>query len=433
MKRSLATTLGVVTAILLPLAGCGGGSGSEASSDQVTLTLASWTVNITAEFKALSEGFHAANPNVTVQLKEYDAKNYDTQMLADLATGRAPDAYVQKNLMNFYTYQSNSQLLDVSDVAKGLGSKVGGLANYSVNGKTYGIPYRQDSWVLFYNKALFDKAGVAYPDGSWTWDDYATISKQVTAKLKAAGSDALGTHQHPWQSTVQGFALAQTPNASLESGEFSYLKPYYERALDLQNSGAQVKFGEATTKNLTYQAQFGKQHAAMMPMGTWYMATLLAQQANGNADTFQWGMAPAPQFTSDTAGRSKTPVTFGDPTAFGINPAISKKKIAVAKAFLAYAAGDKGAKSLVDIGITPANTAVAAATWFDLKGIPTDDLSKFAFSTHDTRPENPVSKHTANLQAILGELHTSVLSGGKDIDTALSDAQNRAKTTILNK
>ena len=433
MKRSLATVLGVATAILLPLAGCGTGAASEASSEPVTLTLASWTVNITAEFKALREGFQAANPNVTVQLKEYDAKNYDTQMLADLATGRAPDIYVQKNLMNFYTYQSGGQLLDVSDVAKGLDPKVGGLANYNVDGKTYAIPYRQDSWVLFYNRALFDKAGVGYPDGSWTWDDYATTSKQLTAKLKAAGSDALGSHQHTWQSTTQGFALAQTPNASLESGEFSYLKPYYERVLDLQNSGAQVKFGEATTKNLTYQVQFGKQHAAMMPMGTWFIATLLAQQANGTADAFPWGMAPAPQLTSDTAGRSKTPVTFGDPTAFGINPAINKKKIAAAKAFLAYAAGDKAAKSLVDIGITPADNAVAAATLFDLKGVPTDDLSKFAFSTHDTKPENPVSKHTANLQAVLGELHTSVLSGGKSIDTAISDAQNRAKTTVLNK
>ena len=50
-------------------------------------------------------------------MKEYDAANYDTQMIADLAAGSAPDIYVQKNLKNFYTYQNGKQLLDVSDVA----------------------------------------------------------------------------------------------------------------------------------------------------------------------------------------------------------------------------------------------------------------------------------------------------------------------------
>ena len=33
----------------------------------------------------------------------------------------------------------------------------------------------------------------------------------------------------------------------------------------------------------------------MMPMGTWYIATLIAQQASGDADNFDWGIAPVPQ------------------------------------------------------------------------------------------------------------------------------------------
>ena len=101
-----------------------------------------------------------ANPNVTVELKEYDAANYDTQMTADLAAGKAPDVYVLKNLKNFYTYQSGGQLLDVSDAASEL-SSVGALASYQVDGKTYAVPYRQDSWVLYYNKGLYAEAETA--------------------------------------------------------------------------------------------------------------------------------------------------------------------------------------------------------------------------------------------------------------------------------
>jgi multiple sugar transport system substrate-binding protein len=232
---------------------------------------------------------------------------------------------------------------------------------------------------------------------------------------------------------VQGFALAQTSGADLASGNFSYLKPYYTRALDLQSSGAQIGFGDATTNSLTYQAEFGKQQAAMMLMGTWYIATLLAQQSSGDADKFQWAMAPAPQFDKSTTGTSATPVTFGDPTGLGINPKISKSKAAAAKQFLGYAAGQDGAKALAGIGITPADTATVTGTFFALKGMPTDDVSKFAFATHDTRPENPVSKYTAALQNILGDLHTAVMSGSKPVDAAITEAQNRAKNEVLTK
>ncbi len=171
----------------------------------------------------------------------------------------------------------------------------------------------------------------------------------------------------------------------------------------------------------------------MMLMGTWYIATLLSQQASGDADTFQWGMAPAPQFDASTTGTSATPVSFGDPTGLGINPAIDKSKIAAAKAFLAYAAGEGGAKALAAIGITPADTAAVTASFFSLKGMPTDTLSKFAFSTHDTKPENPVSKYTADLQNILGDLHTAVMSGSSNIDSAISKAQQQAQSQVLNK
>ncbi|HJP73326.1 MAG TPA: extracellular solute-binding protein, partial [Pseudonocardiaceae bacterium] len=304
--------------------------------------------------------------------------------------------------------------------------------DYQVDGKTYAIPYRHDSWVLFYNKNLFDKAHVAYPDGSWTWSDYVTASEKLTAGLKAAGSKAVGDYEHIFQSTVQGFALAQTPKASLQSGDFGYLKPYYTQALALQNAGAQPSFGTVTTNKLTYQAEFGTQQAAMMLMGSWYIATLLSQQASGDANTFPWGLAPAPQLTASTTGTSHIPVTFGDPTGLGINAAIDGSKIATAEEFLAYAAGPQGAKVLAGIGITPANTTQVTQDFFSLKGMPTDALSKFTFSIHDTKPENPVSKYTAALQNILNDLHTAIMSGSKNIDSAISEAQSRAKNEVLN-
>jgi multiple sugar transport system substrate-binding protein len=431
MKRTIPTAVGLSAAVALALTACSGGDANTGTEEEaeatgpVTLTLAGWSLSTTPEFQTLADAFHAENPDVTVELKEYDATNYDTQMTTDLAAGAAPDVYVLKNLKNFYTYQSGQQLLDVSDVASELDPATGGLDSYEVDGASYAVPYRQDSWVLYYNKELFKQAGVAEPDGSWTWDDYAQAARDLTAGLDGAK----GTYQHAWQSVVQGFALAQTEGADLNSGDYGYLAPYYERAVDLQDSGAQVDFGTVTTNSLTYQAEFGTQKAAMLPMGSWYVATLIAQQASGEAEEFEWGMAPIPQADASTTGTSATPVTFGDPTGLGINPAIDEEKVAAAKDFIAFAAGEGGAEALAGIGITPAllsDTVVEA--YFGLDGVPSDDLSRFAFSTHDTRPENPVAPSTATVQNILGETHTAIMSESASIDDALADAASRASS-----
>jgi multiple sugar transport system substrate-binding protein len=433
MKRSKMTAAGIAAVAALALTACGGGGDAGGSDDAtadgpVTLSISGWALNTTPEFQALADAYHEENPDVTVEVTEYrDGNDYDTQIISDLAAGTAPDLYVLKNLNRLWTFQSGGQLLDVSDVADGLDADVNGVDSYEIDGATWAIPYRQDSWVLYYNQDLFDAAGVEYPDGSWTWDDYAEAAEALTTGLADQG--ARGTYQHSWQSLVQGFALAQSPDADLLSGDYGYLEPYYQRVLDLQDAGAQQNYGTVTTSSLTYQAEFGTQNAAMMPMGSWYIATLLAQQENGEAEDFSWGIAPAPQFDDSTAGTENTPVTFGDPTAFGINPAIDDAKLDAAKDFLAWVAGEGGATVLSELGVTPAlsNDAVTD-TFFGLAGMPTDDLSKFAFATHDTRPENPVAAETASVQAILNDAHSAIMSGSTPVADGISEAEGRASS-----
>ena len=396
--------------------------------------MSGWSLSSTPEFQTLADGFNATNPKYKVELKEYDATNYDTQMTADLAAGSAPDVFALKNLKFFYTYQSGDQLVDVSDVAAKLDKNTVGVSNFAIDGKTYAVPYRQDGWVLYYNKDLFAKAGVAIPDGTWTWDDYVAAAKKLTSNLAATGSKALGTYQHSWQSTVQGFARSQTPGADILSADYSYLAPYYARALDLQAAGAQADYGTVSTNKLTYQGQFGKQSAAMMPMGSWYVATLIAQQKSGDADKFAWGMAPIPQRDSSTTGLSNTPITFGNPTAYGINKAISKDKMDTAKAFLAYVASEASAKALANIGVTPALiTDAVSTTFFSVAGAPTDDLSKFAFKTRDVKPEDPVTPYTAAIQNILNDAHTSIMSKSSSTADAIAKAESRVKSEVLKK
>ncbi|MFF2631776.1 ABC transporter substrate-binding protein [Microbacterium sp. NPDC058021] len=425
MKRKFAAATAVVVMASLSLAACSGEAepAADAEAGPVTLTLSGWSLATTPEFQVLADAFHEKNPDVTVELKEYDAAEYNTLVTADLAAGVGPDIITQKEVKFVTTFQEGGQLLDVSDVE--LPDGIGGASSYEVDGVAYGVPYRQDRWVLFYNTALFDAAGVDYPDGTWTWDDYA----EAATAISQAGT-AKGAYQHRWQSTVQGFASAQEGTDILE-GDYGYFADSYERVLELQDAGAQIDFNTSSANQLTYQGEFGKQNAAMMPMGTWYTATLISQQAAGEADDFEWGIAPIPQLDDSTTGTDNTPVTFGDPTGLSINAGIDESKVQAAKDFLAFAASLEAAELLAEIGITPAvaDDNVTEA-YFAVEGAPTDDLSKFAWSTGDVAPENPTSNKTASIQNILLDMHTAILSGSTSVDQAIKDAEARFENEV---
>ncbi len=425
MNRKILAAGSIAAVAALALAGCSGTPDSAEGADPdapITLTLSGWSIDTTPEFQTLADAFTKEHPNVTIELKEYDAAEYNTLVTADLAAGSGPDIITQKEVKYVTTFQEGGQLLDVSDVK--LPDGISGAESYEVDGAAYAVPYRQDSWVLFYDKDLFDAAGVEHPDGSWTWDDYADAAEALTA------DPVKGAYLHRWQSTVQGFANAQTGTSVLD-GDFGNLKEYYDNTLALQAAGDQVDFNTSTANQLTYQGEFGTQKAAMMLMGTWYTATLIAQQASGDANDFEWGIAPAPQLDAKTAGTDNTPVTFGDPTGFGINANIDSAKVEAAKQFLEFAASEEGAQALAAIGITPALTNDAVVeSYFSVEGAPSDDLSKFAWSTHEVLPENPTSSKTATIQGILADLHTAVLSGSASIDDAIKTAEDRVKNEV---
>ena len=44
----------------------------------------------------------------------------------------------------------------------------------------YAVPKDYDTIALWYNKTLFDEAGISYPDDTWTWADLKDAAKKLT-------------------------------------------------------------------------------------------------------------------------------------------------------------------------------------------------------------------------------------------------------------
>jgi multiple sugar transport system substrate-binding protein len=100
--------------------------------------------------------------------------------------GRFLDAFQNQS----QRYGTNGMLMDLTDrIAK---STVVNVANfpadlvalYTFSGRNYAIPKDLDTIALWYNKKIFDEAGVAYPNDNWTWDDLKAVAVKLTDPAK---------------------------------------------------------------------------------------------------------------------------------------------------------------------------------------------------------------------------------------------------------
>lgn len=435
LKRSLA--VGSAVAMALTLTACGGVGGSGAESKvlenkdpvktKVKLTMAAWNAKSAPEFQALADAFHKKNPNVTIEVKNYPAKDYDTLITTDITSGKAPDLIPIKNMRRYVYYTSNNTMANVTSIGEEKAKDPNlDMSFFKSEGKYYGVPFRQDNEVIFYNKTLFKKAGVPLPDGKWTWDDYIKTAKVLSDRL---GPGIKGNYTHVWP-IFPAFAGAQTPGANMLSGNLEYMKKYYQYALELQDDGSSVTFGEAQTKGLTYQAQFNKQKTVMMPMGTWYIAMLLEAQKNGDADKFEWGIAPAPQYNSSTFDK---PVTYGMSTPMAINAKLTDKtKLQAAGNFLRFVGSEDAGMALAKVGVFPAYLSDKVLDEFlAAKGLPKDQLTRFALQKQIRKPEFPIVRNTMEITSVLKKMHSAIMTKSSTIDQAIKDAEATLKSKGL--
>ena len=208
-----ARLLAAVATAGLVLAACGGGatptpaptappaSGEPGATPaggytgpEVTITYAIW--GDPAELKsqqAVVDSFHAANPKITVDVSVSDWDAYWDKVQTGIAGGAAPDVFAMDGPL-FPDYQSRGVLLDLKPFIDRDGYDLTQLADQGVadfttaDGGQYGLPRDLNTVVLYYNKAMFDAAGVAYPDDTWDWAKLVEAGKQLTKDVDGDGT-----------------------------------------------------------------------------------------------------------------------------------------------------------------------------------------------------------------------------------------------------
>lgn len=185
--RKVLAPIAVLAATAL-LAACGGGSaegGGGTDSDGGDVTLTFWHNSTTGPGKEYwdetAAQFEDANPGVTVEIQSIQNEDMDGKLQTALNSGDAPDIFMARGGGKLADIVEAGQALDLTDlVADDVEAAVGGTLNaFSIDGKVYGMPTSVLPGGIYYNKTMFEQAGI---EGTPTT---MTELEDAVAKLKA--------------------------------------------------------------------------------------------------------------------------------------------------------------------------------------------------------------------------------------------------------
>ena len=201
MKFRKAMALLLAGTMALSMAACGGGNSSSSSdssssdaestdstdssdSSDVTLSVTIWDSNQEPGLTQIMNDFtEKTGIKTKVSVVKWD--EYWTLLESGAQGGSLPDVFWMHSNES-ERYMSNDMLLDLTD--KIADSSEIDTANYpediwglyTYEDKYYAVPKDVDTIALWYNKTMFDEAGLEYPTADWTWDDVTEAAKKLT-------------------------------------------------------------------------------------------------------------------------------------------------------------------------------------------------------------------------------------------------------------
>ncbi len=157
-------------------------------AEKTVVRLSGWasSPSETALLQSLLYQFSVENPDILVKYEPITG-DYKQALLTSIAAGVEPDIYYV-DIFWWLELATNDVLLPIDDLMTSSGVKkddfIPTLVDaFTYDGKLYGIAKDFNTLGMFYNKDLFDKAGLEYPTDDWTW----TELKEAAAKLTDLG------------------------------------------------------------------------------------------------------------------------------------------------------------------------------------------------------------------------------------------------------
>jgi multiple sugar transport system substrate-binding protein len=448
MRRLIVPLLVILTLIL---AACGGGGGSSsnnggvsqqglssgntyiscpsstnttapaAETGPVTLTVSGWSSS-PAEDALVQQNlnnFQQAHPNIHINWSPIPG-DYPTKMRANVASGTVPDVFYLQPAMSS-EYINSGKLLNLSPYMARDGVKASDYYSALINpftctsGQVFGLPKDWNSLGVFYNKTMFQAAGLPFPTSSWTWDDFKTDAQKLT-KNPGAPNSVYGVVLSADASRWGAFLLANGGTVLNKNGTQATFNN--QTGIDTLNFYASFLKNNTGTLPTTVGAPwngdaFGKQRAAMAIEGGWLIPYMATTYPN-----VQYGIAPLPM----TPNGNRADLTFTNAwSAYS-----ETKHPEAAWELVKYMTGSTVQASQLNAGFAlPTLKSLANADYLtshpDFKVL--FDAATYSYADYYGPQDSAI--HTALATAL-----QEVMLGKQDAQTALNNAATQVDTSL---
>ncbi|MBL8959091.1 MAG: sugar ABC transporter substrate-binding protein [Gemmatimonadetes bacterium] len=239
--------------------------------------------------------FEAAHPGVRVENEPVaNQAEYREKVITSIASGAPPDVFLLDNI-DVPAFVEASVLLDLRPFAPRVGVSLDDyypnvLEIFSRGSAVYAFPKGFSPVVYYYNRALFEAAGIPEPTDGWTWEEFIAAARALTRDTDGDGvTDQWGTAVmrpfYAWQAIVWsggGDILAtdgQRASGALDSPETIAALEFLTSLVLTHGVAPRPNAFRAVTGNESRLFYSGR--LALLPSGHWLIPNIRPQLAAG--------------------------------------------------------------------------------------------------------------------------------------------------------
>ena len=416
--KKLATLL-LAGTVLVSTTACGGGetSGKQKDTGNKVLRVLNW--GNTEEEKIANEAiarFNENNPDVEVKqtcVPVTSWSDFIQKWITMSTSGETPDV-INIGLEAVQMAVSNDLLMpldeivsedqDLSKVKEEYAPVL--LDGFSVDDNLYGLPNGTQTMVMYYNKTMFDEAGLEYPKDGWTWDEFYEDAKKLTksdGSVYGFGLSSSYFQLTPWWSTNNTALVDENQNPALNSKKMVESVEFLDKLVKEKVTPDPISSDVYT--------MFSSKQLAMVGAGRWVLNTWQdAGLTNADFDCVQWPV------------NEKEGSVFGG-AAWCISKNTENKELSIE--LLKSLVSEETLKAVAAGGQqVPPTESLATDT--EIMGTTPDNIEGIWKAV---TVASPVAAPTyfGDLEQTTLRCMEEVFSGGKDVQQALDDAQKEVE------
>ncbi len=266
---------------------------SAPAGEKVKITYANWgNADEMKVLQAAVDKFNASQDKIEVEVMQIPHESYIEKLTTLAAAGQLPDSAIMREDA-VVSWAQQGMLADISGMYEGSESKPLDCITFKYEGKPVAYSAANEIMCLYYNKDMFDTAGVSYPptslDQAWTWDEFVAAAKKLTLDKNGKHPDEAGfdpdsivqygcmvenlTWQLEWPCLSNGGGFCSADGSKVTIGDPASIEAI-QKVADLYLVDHVAPLSNGTQDDGVQRSLIAKT-CAMTTNGTWNVGTCL--------------------------------------------------------------------------------------------------------------------------------------------------------------